>query len=325
MTRKPELTLLYSIARSYYIDNLSQSQIAERENISRSQISRLLDKAKKLGIVNITVSLPDDPDTYELTESAAKVLGIREVIIAPVEPGVDDPTAISEAIAITAAQYLPKALKDCKTVGLGWGMTMYNMSLRLSYRNLGEDRTYVPLVGVSGASNPYLQINTIVDRVAERHRARSYFVNAPALRDLSNPITKIDEQRMATLESYWSRLDAAVLGLGLPPKSGGLFMEEISPRINAEVIASNAEGDMLSYFFHKDGTTFDFGPNYRHNAFDIKKFRKVRKVICLAGGADKADGIFTAAKLGYFNILITDSNTAKIFYDKFRSGGADKV
>jgi hypothetical protein len=48
------------------------------------------------------------------------------------------------------------------------------MSLRLSYRNLGDERMYVPLIGMSGTSNPYLQINTIVDRVAERHRARSY-------------------------------------------------------------------------------------------------------------------------------------------------------
>ena len=55
MTKKPELTLLYSIARSYYVDKLSQSQIAEMENISRSQISRLLDRAEKLGIVSISV------------------------------------------------------------------------------------------------------------------------------------------------------------------------------------------------------------------------------------------------------------------------------
>jgi len=322
MSRKPEYALLYSIARSYYIDNLSQSQIAERENISRSQISRLLDKAKNLGIVNITVSLPDDPDNYVLVESAAKVLGIREVVIAQVDPDETDPTAICEAISHTAAQYLPKALKGCKTVGLGWGKTMYNMSLHLNYRNVGEERIYVPLVGVSGTTNPSLQVNTIIDRVAERHRARSYFVNVPTLRDVSNPISKIDEQRMAALEAYWSRLDAAVLGLGAPPKEDGIFMEEASPRLNARVASCNAVGDMLSNFFYEDGTCFDFGRNYRHNAYDIRRFRKVRKVICLAGGADKVDGIIAAARLGYFNTLITDSNTAKIFYDRFRNGGA---
>jgi hypothetical protein len=100
------------------------------------------------------------------------------------------------------------------------------MSLRLSYRNLGEERMYVPLIGVSGTSNPYLQINTIVDRVAERHRARSYFVSVPAFRELSSPFSEIEEQRMATLEQYWSRLDAVVFGLGGPPHNDGLFVDK---------------------------------------------------------------------------------------------------
>ena len=325
MTKKPELTLLYSIARSYYVDKLSQSQIAEMENISRSQISRLLDRAEKLGIVSISVSLPEDPDLSEMAESITKLLGLREVIVAPLEGGAEDTAAIAEAISVAASQYLPRALKGTKTVGLGWGKTMYNMSLRLSYRNLGDERMYVPLIGMSGTSNPYLQINTIVDRVAERHRARSYFVSVPAFRELSSPFNEIEEQRMATLEQYWSHLDAAVIGLGGPPQSGGLFVDEISERYSAEVAASGAAGDILSYFFRSDGSVYHFGHAYRQVAFDVRRLHRVRKVICLAGGQDKVEGIIAASRLGYINALVTDSVTAKTFYDKFRSGGVDRT
>ncbi len=325
MTKKPELTLLYSIARSYYVDKLSQSQIAEMENISRSQISRLLDRAEKLGIVTISVSMPEDPDLSEMAESVTKLLGLREVVVAPLEEGADDSASIAEAIAVAAAQYLPRALKGSKTVGLGWGKTMYNMSLRLSYRNLGDERVYVPLVGMSGTSNPYLQINTIVDRVAERHRARSYFVSVPALREFSSPFNEIEEQRMATLEQYWSHLDAAVIGLGASPQTGGLFVDEISERCAAEIAASGSVGDILSYFFRMDGRIYDFGHAYRQAAFDVRRLHRVRKVICLAGGPDKVEGILAAARLGYINTLVTDSVTAKIFYDKFRNGGSDRL
>lgn len=325
MTKKPELTLLYSIARSYYVDKLSQSQIAEMENISRSQISRLLARAETLGIVKITVELPEDPNLNEMAESVTKLLGLREVIVAPLAGGADDADAISEAIAVAAAQYLPRALKHTKTVGLGWGKTMYNMSLRLSYRNLGDERMYVPLVGVSGTSNPYLQINTIVDRVAERHRARSYFVSVPAFRELSSPFSDIEEQRMATLEQHWSHLDTAIIGLGGPPQGGGLFVDEISERYSSEVAISGAAGDIISYFFRPDGSIYHFGHAYRQVAFDIRRLHRVRKVICLAGGSDKVAGILAASKLGYINTLITDSATAKIFYDKFRDGGVDRL
>lgn len=325
MTKKPELTLLYSIARSYYIDKLSQSQIAEMENISRSQISRLLDRAEKLGIVTISVTLPEDPDLSEMAESVTKLLGLREVIVAPVEGGAYNPDAVTEAIAVAASQYLPRALKNTKTVGLGWGRTMYNTSLRLSYRNLGEERMYVPLVGMSGTSNPFLQINTIVDRVAERHRARSYFVSVPALRELSSPFSEMEEQRMATLEQYWSHMDAAVIGLGGPPQSGGLFVDEITERCAAEVAASGAVGDILSYFFRPDGSVYHFGHAYRQVAYDVRRLHRVRKVICLAGGPDKVEGILAAARLGYINTLVTDSVTAKAFYNKFRNGGVDRL
>ncbi len=321
MNKRTELTLLFNIAHSYYIDNLTQNQIAEREHISRSQISRLLDKAKKLGIVNITVALPEDPDIYELSESVANLLDLKEVVIAPVDRDVTDPLAISEAIAQTAANYIPKALRGCRTVGLGWGRTMYNMSLNLAYRNYGDDRLYVPLVGVSGASNRYLQINTIVDRVAERHRARGYFVNLPAIRETAEFTNRVDAKRMATLQEHWDNLDAAVLGLGMAPDDSGLFMEEVNMQISNQIVESKTEGDILSYFFYRDGTIFDFGARYHHIAYDIHKLPTLKKVICLAGGANKMSSIEAAAKLGFFNILVTDSNTAKMFYDQLRSGG----
>ncbi len=325
MTKKPEITLLYRIAKSYYVDKLSQNQIAEMENISRSQISRLLDRAEKLGIVRISVSMPEDPDLSALAESVARGLRLHEVIVAPVEDGGDDPERVAEAIAVAAAQYLPKALKGCKTVGLGWGQTMYRMSLRLSYRNAGDDRIYVPLVGMSGTSSPCLQINTIVDRVAERHRARSYFVGVPAYRALGFQLSEIEEQRVGKLTQYWSSLDAAVVGLGGSPHQESFFVCEIDPRYAAEVVASGAQGDILSHFFRSDGSIFDFENDYQQIAYDIRRLPRVKRVICLAGGQDKINAILTAARMRFFSTLVTDSDTAKAFYDIIRTRGTDAL
>jgi DNA-binding transcriptional regulator LsrR (DeoR family) len=44
MQTQTDLTMLYRIARYYYRDCLSQIEIAERENISSSQISCLFEK-----------------------------------------------------------------------------------------------------------------------------------------------------------------------------------------------------------------------------------------------------------------------------------------
>ncbi|MDR1800692.1 MAG: winged helix-turn-helix transcriptional regulator [Lachnospiraceae bacterium] len=317
--RSQQLMLLYSIAHSYYIDKLSQNQIAEKENISRSQISRLLDRAEKIGIVTINIALPNDPNLTEIAESIQDLLGLREVIVAPIDT-TDDTDAVDEVISVAASRFLSTALKGTKTVGLGWGNTMYQVSLRLSYRRLASERFYVPLVGMSGTSNPCLQINNIVDRFAERHHSRGYFVNIPAFRELNEPFSEVEEQRIATLQQYWANLDAAVFGLGGPPLSGGMFVEEISDTHVTKLASSGMTGDVLSNFFREDGSIYPFEKDYRHLAFDIHKLPKIRKTICLAGGLEKVQSILAAARLGYFNTLVTDSITAKAIYDEFRDG-----
>ena len=50
--------LLYKIARDYYLQNLTQNQIAQRLGLSRIKVSRLLRQAKREQIVTITLAAP---------------------------------------------------------------------------------------------------------------------------------------------------------------------------------------------------------------------------------------------------------------------------
>lgn len=49
MAAKQEDALIYRIARYYYLENLSQNEIAQIEQISRSKVSRLLERARANG------------------------------------------------------------------------------------------------------------------------------------------------------------------------------------------------------------------------------------------------------------------------------------
>ncbi len=46
---------LYKVARAYYLDGLTQLQIARCMGLSRPKVSRLLKKAKSEKVVNITL------------------------------------------------------------------------------------------------------------------------------------------------------------------------------------------------------------------------------------------------------------------------------
>ena len=308
MGNRTDIMLLYRIARHYYIDHLSQQEISDIENISRSQISRLLNKAHEMGIIRVQVEIPKDLDCRELAQALRAALHLNDVIVAPM--GGDKDAQPADAIAAFAADALPRLLKGSKIVGLGWGRTMYQISLRLSYKEVDSERFYVPMIGLSGAENPFLQINSIVDRFAEKHRSRCYFVTLPAVRE-SNALSSLEEERLLALHAYWQRLDAAVIGLGPGPTGmDRLVVSEYSDEYAHMIANSGTSGEILSQCFYQDGSIFDSSLSYQQLMYSLFDLPRVKNVICVAGGKDKIEGILTAARARYFNTLITDSHTA---------------
>ena len=58
MDRNLDYTLLYRVAKAYYLDQKTQQEIADVENFSRSQISRILKKALDEGLVTYSLNFP---------------------------------------------------------------------------------------------------------------------------------------------------------------------------------------------------------------------------------------------------------------------------
>ena len=79
MARKPSLLQLYHIAHAYYMENKDQDTIAASIGLSRSQVSRLLDQARKAGMVKFEVNFPSDIDAEALAESLRDELGLTQV------------------------------------------------------------------------------------------------------------------------------------------------------------------------------------------------------------------------------------------------------
>ncbi|MDD4296967.1 MAG: sugar-binding domain-containing protein [Ruminiclostridium sp.] len=317
MQDNTDYTMLYRLAKYYYEDKLSQSEIAQKEHISRPHISRLLDKARECGIVDIKVSLPPELQISKTRQDLKEKLCLQDAIIAfsPTDSMKNNRRA-SMNIATAAAHHLPNLIAEAKNIGIGWGFTMYQTSLQLSYCNNCEDITCVPLVGISGENNPYLQINTIVDRFAEKLGSKSLYTNIPAIRESNMKLAQVEKERYIKIQKYWDRLDAAIIGLGVPPMVGKFLISEVSQQYKDILVNSKTVGDILSQFFFEDGTVFDLKADYEQVSLPINNLKNIKTVICLAGGLSKVDGIISAARNGFFNILITDSITAKHILEK---------
>ena len=60
-------------SRLYYLDDLTQAEIARRLGTSRESVSRLLSEARRQGIVQIEISPPAPVDAEELARLRDKV------------------------------------------------------------------------------------------------------------------------------------------------------------------------------------------------------------------------------------------------------------
>lgn len=314
MKRNDDTLLLYRIANYYYNENMSQNEIAYKENVSRSQISRLLIKAREMGLVKIQVELPDTLSTQDLEQKLELLLGLQKVIVVStslMEISKTTEVDIIKSIATASSTQLPALLGDAKTIGIGWGRTLYNTSLLLPVSNSEIDRIFVPLIGNSGSQNPYLQTSSIVNRFAEKFMSKGFYLNFPCIQQPSALSSVYEDICIKQLNAYWENLDAAVISLGVVPNSKNIYIAELpKSAVNTEFM-KNSCGEILGQTFDSDGTHDWLGLNgYEFIGIPLELLKTLDNVVCIAGGVDKITPIVTAAKHGFFKTLIIDDLTA---------------
>jgi DNA-binding transcriptional regulator LsrR (DeoR family) len=323
MKNGPDISTIYRIARYYYTEGLSQEEIANKEGFSRSQISRLVERARELGLVKISIMPPASQHTEELSATLVEKLGLKTATVVPVRESTPQ-DEVTKAIATRAADFLSEELPSFKVVGIGWGKTVYETAMLLS-RHPAQTRKpfFVPLIGLSGDTNPNLQINTIIDRFSTSFQSKGLFVNLSSVRDKGIALSGIEEQRIHALKDYWSHVEAAVVGLGTTPSSSVNIIDELPERYKNELKKSASCGDILAQFFDEKGTIFHSEHEYDLLAFDIYSLPSLRRSICLAGGELKARGIVAAVKARFISDLITDEQTAHAILTLLREHSAE--
>jgi len=296
----------------YHENGQTQEEISKQLGLSRPQVSRCLAKAKDVGIVEIKVNSPISRDYEDLEEKLKNALCLKQVVIAKVVEGSGNRKSNPlEAISISASSFLPELIKGSKYVGVGWGRTVYNTVLTMKHSKEKSVITFVPLVGSMGMKAPYYQVNSIVDRLAEKFKAESIFINNPAfMADAKARDLVMNDKSFSSVTNAWKEIDIAIVGLGPFFDDPGYLENELKKNVKKELVAGNAIGDILGQFFDKDGNICKSDLEYELLGMNIEDLKSVKNVVCMSGGIEKVNGIIAAANKHYFNILLTDDITA---------------
>lgn len=311
-----EKRLLAKIATMYYIDELSQSEIAERVKIHRTTISRLLKKAREEGIVNISIS-EEYSECLLLERKLEKIYNLKETCIVPSVSGQSE-AGVKKRLGAVAADLVLRILDKNDVVGFAWGTTMAAVAESILKRDeKRESVTVVPLVGGPENLKSEYHVNTIVSKVATGLKCEALYLYAPAI-TVSKKIrdTIIQDDSIKKIVELWDRVNIAVVGIGAPLSSSNMiwsaYFQGNTGNEDREILEKEgAVGEVCSRFYDINGRIIKSVLDDRIISINLERMKNIPYSIGVAEGEEKVPSIHGALKGRFINILVTSEATAR--------------
>ncbi|MGV3467053.1 MAG: sugar-binding transcriptional regulator [Heyndrickxia sp.] len=308
-----KLKKVIEAARLYYLLDYNQNQIADKLGISRPTVSRLLQIAKKEGIVQIKITDPTQ-DTEQLSKELEKKFNLKKAIVASV-PQFED-SIVKNYIGEKAAMYLHDIVKDGDIIGVTWGTTLYHTAIALKQKFV-KDVKVVQLKGGVSHSETNTYSSEILYLFGKAFNTNPIHLPLPAIVDhvVVKQAMEADRHIKKVLD-MGKEANIAVFTIGPTKSESLLFQLGYFSDEDMDMICSKAVGDICSRFFDQEGNILNENLNSRTLGIELNHLKQKEYSILVAGGPQKIDGIYGALKAGYANVIIVDQFTAKFLLDK---------
>jgi DNA-binding transcriptional regulator LsrR (DeoR family) len=293
---------------------LTQEEIARRFSVSRSTVSRALADAERLGIVQVTVTVP-----MRREAQLAAALGERMGVTATVGARIGDET--STAAAARAAARLVERISAAGriTIAASWGRTL-SATAHLVRPRATVGVTVVDAVGHVGGDQmvPAVDVTRTLAAAlgaAVIHLPSPAFVDAPSIAGLlaSGPVRHaLHVARTA---------DITVVSVGVVGEASLLRLEGlIDASAMARLEAAGAVGEILGHWYDAQGVEVGVA-EAAVVGLSPADLRASRRVVAVAGGAEKAMSLRAALAGGIVHEVVIDDGLAAALLEG--ASGAD--
>lgn len=312
-------SLLVRIAHLYYVEDLKQSEIAERLEMSRQSVGRALQRAKDLKLVQIRIASPL-PTMPDLERPLEKVFGLKEAIVC--RPASTSDETVKEALGIVASDFLVRNVRDGQIIGISWGSTMLRLVSELPKLDV-KGVTVVQLDGSTDQTRYPTSAEFVVHRLAESLNAEAYTLPAPLIVD-SRKIKErlISDSRISRALAIIRKADLTLVGVGDISSESNLYKTGyLDKTLITRLRSAKAVGDICGHFYNLRGRACLPSLSARTIAIDLCDLRIRETSVAVAGGAGKVNAIYGALVGKLCNVLITDENTALSLLSKAGAPG----
>lgn len=287
------------------------------ERIARAEVNTL----KTQGLINIEVNgmyvTPDGKkileklnDVYKeikgillLQERLQTLLGIQRLVIVPGNSSHNE-LVLKEMGKITSSTII-NMLQDRDIIGITGGSTMAVVASEMKKTDKPNDVLVIPARGGLG-SELETQANSIAAIIGNKLGGKYKLLNVPDTleKDALEIIIRNDEIKESI--NLINNINILIFGIGRADTMA------IRRKLSQKKIDSLMEAGSVAEAF---GHYFDIKGNeiweYKTIGMSLDRYKKIRSLIGVAGGAEKAEAIMAIASLRKDITIITDESAAR--------------
>jgi DNA-binding transcriptional regulator LsrR (DeoR family) len=302
---------VFEAARLCYEMGLSQREVAKDLGVSPATLTRLLQKARELGIIRFSVQPPEEytRDVETLARELAEKLDLQEVVVVPTSAR---PEVVRKELGFAAARWITAQLKFGTRIGFSGGRSVAEIIPFL--KKTADGVEVVQLMGGVSPTEIDIQADVIARNAAAYLGGTCHVIHGPAIFPSEQDLLQLLKNRIvADVVKRFDELDLSVVGIGTVTadnplmQCGFLSEEEV-----AGLAGSGCVGDICGHFFNTLGEECDATVAKRILGIRLSQLAKIPRVCAVAAGRDKASAIVAACRVGIPKALITDTETAEL-------------
>ena len=305
------LLLTATVARRYYFDGASKSDIAVELDLSRFKVARLLDQARASGLVRIELDYQGELD-LDLSQRLRAAYELRHCVVVDGPEGDDE--LLRTSLGRGAAALLTEIVVADDTLGLVWARSL--MAMRTSLTRLAPC-TVVQLTGALSRADVSESPVELVRDVARTSGGPAYLFYAPLIvPDATTAQVMRTQPEIARALDMANRVTKAVVGVGAWAPGLSTVADAVTEDERREMHDLGVRAEVGGIQLGADGAVITTPLTERLIGIDARRLRAVPDVIGLVYGPAKADAVRAAVRGGLVTSLVTHGSMARALLDR---------
>jgi DNA-binding transcriptional regulator LsrR (DeoR family) len=309
-TGPAQVVLTASIARRYYLEGRSKSDIADEFGLSRFKVARLLEAALESGLVRIEIRSEGGIDV-DLSTRLQDRFGLQHSVV--VDTPDDDAESLRGRLGREAARLLVEILAPGDVLGLAWARAVSAMAREL------PPLPGTPVVQLSGAlslpGRPDTSVDVVRD-VAGRSGGVAHVFYAPlTVPDAATASALRRQPEVARAFAQLPSVTKAVGGVGLWEAGQSTLYDMSSDHDRQAMRELGVCADISGVFLSAEGEPVPTALADRMIAISAEEMRMIPEMIVIPYGIRKAPAVRAALRSGLVGGIVTHATLARAVLD----------